>query len=100
MLNWSCFFMSGGVLPDPFRGMGVRKNSTETQQSDHAPRSGLDVKNGRSSVAGKSSAGEDQMRDNSEGGELDPAGDARRCCKKNSVFSSARRSFYPAQVRG
>jgi len=38
------------VLPDPFRGMGVWRNSTETQQSGHAPRSGLEVKIGRSSA--------------------------------------------------
>jgi len=36
------------VLPDPFRGMGVQRNSTETQQSGHAPRSGSEVKNGKS----------------------------------------------------
>jgi len=35
------------VLPDPFRGMGAWKNSTETQQSGHSPRSGPEVKNGR-----------------------------------------------------
>ena len=28
------------VLPDPFRGMGARRNSAETQQSGHTPRSG------------------------------------------------------------
>jgi len=38
------------VLPDPFRGMRSCRNSTETQQSGHAPRSGPDVKNGRSSA--------------------------------------------------
>jgi len=38
------------VLPDPFRGMGAWRNSTETQQSGHAPRSGPEVKNGRSSA--------------------------------------------------
>jgi len=27
------------VLPDPFRGMGVWRNSTETQQLGYAPRS-------------------------------------------------------------
>jgi len=32
------------VLPDPFRGMGVRRNSTVTQQSGHTPRSGPEVK--------------------------------------------------------
>jgi len=36
------------VLPDPFRGMGAWRNSTVTQQSGHAPRSGPEVKNGRS----------------------------------------------------
>jgi len=36
------------MLPDPFRGMGARINSTETQQSGHAPRSRPVVKNGRS----------------------------------------------------
>jgi len=34
------------VLPDPFRGMGAWRKSTETQLSDHAPRSGPEVKNG------------------------------------------------------
>jgi len=38
------------VLPDPFRGMGAQRNSTETQQSGHAQRSGSEVKNGRSSA--------------------------------------------------
>jgi len=37
-------------LPDPFRGMGAWRNSTETQQSGHAPGSGLEDKNGRSGV--------------------------------------------------
>jgi len=36
------------VLADPFRGMKGWKNSTETQQSCHSPRSGSKVKNGRS----------------------------------------------------
>jgi len=36
------------VLPDPFRRMGSWRNSTETQQSGHAPRSGPEVKNWRS----------------------------------------------------
>jgi len=31
------------VLPDPFRGMGAWKNSTETQQSGHALRSEPEV---------------------------------------------------------
>jgi len=31
------------VLPDPFRGMGVWKNFTKTQQSGHATRSKIEV---------------------------------------------------------
>jgi len=38
------------VLPDPFQGMGAWRNSTETQQSGHAPRPGPEVKNGRNSA--------------------------------------------------
>jgi len=38
------------VLLDPFRGMGAWRNSTETQQSGHASRSGQKVKNGRNSA--------------------------------------------------
>jgi len=38
------------VLPDSFREMGAWRNSTETQQSGHAPRSGPEVRNGRSSA--------------------------------------------------
>jgi len=37
-------------LPDLFRGIGAWRNSMETQQSAHAPRSGTEVKNGRSSA--------------------------------------------------
>jgi len=39
------------MLPDPIRGMGAWRNSTETQQSGHAPRSRPEVKNGRSSAS-------------------------------------------------
>jgi len=38
------------VLPDSFRGMGAWRNSTESQQSGHASRSGPEVKSGRSSA--------------------------------------------------
>jgi len=38
------------VLSDLFRGMGAWRNSTENYQSDHAPKSGPEVKNGRSSA--------------------------------------------------
>jgi len=40
------------VLPDPFRGMGAWKNSTEIQQSSHAPTSGPEGKNERSAKGG------------------------------------------------
>jgi len=38
------------VLSDPFGGMRALRNSTQTQQSGHASRSGPEVKNGRSSA--------------------------------------------------
>jgi len=38
------------VLTDSFRGMRVRRNSVEVQQLGHAPRSGSELKNGRSSA--------------------------------------------------
>jgi len=38
------------VLLDPFRGMESWRNSTEAQQLGHAPRSGPEVKNGRSNA--------------------------------------------------
>jgi len=90
---WPQTHCDGGgdvVQPDPFRGIGVRRNSAETQQSGHAPRSGPEVKNGRSSA--KDGALERHMRDNPEGGELDLADDVRMHCKKNSpsVLSSIR----------
>jgi len=59
------------VLPDPFREKGAWKNSTETQQFGHAPRSGLEVKNGRSTA--KLTLKRLEMWDNPEGGELYPA---------------------------
>jgi len=31
-------FGGGSVLPDPFRGIGTRRNSAETQKSGYAPR--------------------------------------------------------------
>ena len=46
-LNKRCAFLAAFsdfvvvvILPDPFRGMGARRNSAETQQSGHIPRSG------------------------------------------------------------
>jgi len=74
------------MLPDPIRGMGLRRNSAETQQSDYTPRSGPEVKNRRSSV--KNGAPERFNASNPEEGELDPAVDVRRRCKKNSSVLS------------
>jgi len=52
MRTWCQVLFSGVVvvLPDPFREMRAWRNSTETQQSGHGPRSGPKVKNGRSSA--------------------------------------------------
>jgi len=41
------------VLSDPFWGLGAWRNSTETQQSGHALRSGPEVKNGSSAKDGE-----------------------------------------------
>jgi len=38
------------VLLDPYQRMGAWKNSMEIQQLGHAPRSGPEVKNGRSAA--------------------------------------------------
>jgi len=46
--NCHIYYVVVVVLPDPFRRVGAWRNSTETQQSGHAPRSGPEVKNGRS----------------------------------------------------
>jgi len=62
--------------------MGVWRSSTEAQQSGHAPRSGSEVNNRRSS-AKRWCAGEAQMLDNPEGDELDAADDVHMRCKKN-----------------
>jgi len=62
-----------------------RRNSTETQHSGHAQRSGPEIKNGRS---GANDGAPERLkcgsRDDPEGGELDPAVDVRRRCEKNS----------------
>jgi len=91
VLSWLFTFLARNVvvvvLPDPFRGMEARRNSTETQQSDHAPRSGSEVENGRSSAEdgaperlGCGTVKEEVSRILQEG--------VRRCCMKNSpVFS-------------
>jgi len=49
--RWRYQYLVVVVLPDPFQGMGAWRNSTETQQSGHSPRSGPEVKNGRSLIA-------------------------------------------------
>jgi len=74
--------------------MGAWRNSTETQQLGHAPRSGSEVKNGRLSSA-KDGAPErlrcgtiqeevSQILQRPGGSESDPAEGVRRRCKKNS----------------
>jgi len=67
--------------PDPFRGMWVRWNSTDTRQSGYAPRSGTNVKN-RRSCAKDGALEEAQTRDYPERGKLDTAVDVRKSCKK------------------
>ena len=37
-INWHRLMTVVVVLPDPFRGMGARRNSAETQQSGHTPK--------------------------------------------------------------
>jgi len=43
------------VLPDAFQGMGARRNSMETQQSGHAPKSRSVVKTGKSRAKARGS---------------------------------------------
>jgi len=38
------------VLPDPFREIGTRSNSSDTQQLSHVPRSGQEIKDERSTA--------------------------------------------------
>jgi len=60
------------VLPDPFRGMGAWRNSTETQQSGlKAWTRGQKWKK----YCQRWRAGEAQMRDNPEGGDRMPSPD-------------------------
>jgi len=70
------------LLPDPFRGMGVQRKSTEAQQLDHAQRFGIEVKKGRSSSKDGVRTGSDagQFRR----GELDLTDDVRRRCENIS----------------
>jgi len=62
----------GAIRPLPV----ARKNSTETQQSNHNPRSGLEVK--MKEVMPNMARRETRMRDNPEEGDLGPADDVRR----------------------
>jgi len=71
---WWCY-------PTPSEKWGP-EDSAETKQSGYAARSGLEIKNERWR------AGEAQMRDNPEGGDLDPAIDVHRRCMKNSSVLS------------
>jgi len=50
------------VVPDNFQGIGAWRDSTVTQQSGHAQRSGPEFKNG--------SSAKDSAPENPEGGEL------------------------------
>jgi len=68
------------VLPDPFRGLGAWRNSTETKQPGHAQRSGPEVKNGSSA---KDGAPRRAQMWNNPGGESDPAECVHRRCIKN-----------------
>jgi len=75
------------VLSDPFQGMGVRRNSAETQRSGNALRFGPEIKNGRSS-AKVGTPERPQKRDDPEGGELGPTVDNNKRCKNNSFVLS------------
>ena len=44
-MNWHRLMTVVVVLPDPFRGMGARRNYAVTQQSGHTPRSGPQIEN-------------------------------------------------------
>jgi len=43
------------LLPDPIRGIGVQRNSADTQQSGHTPKFGPEIKDGRKSAKASSS---------------------------------------------
>jgi len=73
------------ALPDPFRVMGARRNSTETQQSDLALRPGPEVK---IEVVPKKARRRGSDADNPEGGEPDPTDNVYRSCRKDSPFPS------------
>jgi len=70
----------GAIRPLP----KASRNSTETEQSGYAPRSGPEIKNGRSS-ARRWRAGEARMRDSQGRGKSDPADGVRRRCMKNDM---------------
>jgi len=53
------YYGGGVVLPNPFRGMRAWRNFKETQQSRHAPRSGLEIYNGRNSAKDGAPRGSD-----------------------------------------
>jgi len=43
------------VVPDPFREIKIWRNTAETPVSGHAPRSGLEIKGGKSSASQRGS---------------------------------------------
>jgi len=71
------------VLPNFFRGMRSWRNSTETQQLGHAPKSGPEVKNGRSSAKDGAPQRLGCGTDKEEVSQ-DPAEGVHRRCMKNS----------------
>jgi len=70
------------VLSDLFWEMGPRSNSME------AIPQGLDQRSKMAEVVTKMVRREARMWHNPEGGNLDPADDVHRCCKKNSLVLS------------
>jgi len=78
------------MLPDPFRGMGERRNSTEAQQSGHIQRFGSEVKNGRSSA--KDGAAERLRYETIQVMESPPSPEG---CGRNSGITSR-----PARISG
>jgi len=75
------------VLPNPFRGMGAQRNSTETQQSGPHPKVWTRGQKWKKWCR-RWRAGEARMRDSHGGGESDPAEGVHRRCMKNSPFLS------------
>jgi len=75
------------VLPDPFRGMGEHEEFRGDPTVGPHPK--VWTRDQKWNKSAKDGTLEVQMRDNLEGGELHPADDGHRRCKKNypSVLS-------------